>query len=86
MNEAVIHPRDIFSAVTFQPVQYLILCHNHPSGVVDPSASDITLTNRVVSAGELLGVRLLDHLIVSAKSEYSFRSHGRIPPEKGGFV
>lgn len=86
MNEAVIHPRDIFSAVTTQPVQYLILCHNHPSGVVDPSASDIALTKRVLSAGELLGVQLLDHVIVSATSEYSFRSHGHIKKLQGGVV
>lgn len=54
----------------------LILCHNHPSGEVDPSQADIHLTQRIKSAGELLNILLIDHVVMSNENYYSFFSEG----------
>lgn len=58
----------------------IILCHNHPSGTVSPSAEDRALTRRVAAAVELLDMRLLDHVIITSDSEqfYSFADHGEL--------
>jgi DNA repair protein RadC len=55
-----------------------ILCHNHPSGNLKPSKADISLTTRVIQAGELLDITLLDHIILSNASHYSFADNGLI--------
>lgn len=56
----------------------LIVCHNHPSGNEKPSISDKELTNKIKRAGESLDIRLLDHLIITEKSYFSFADHGEI--------
>ena len=58
----------------------IILCHNHPSGTVSPSAEDRALTRRAASAAELIDIRLLDHVIITSDSEqfYSFADHGEL--------
>lgn len=56
----------------------IILCHNHPSGTLLPSAEDRTLTRRVASACELVDLRLLDHVIVTREDYYSFANHGEL--------
>ena len=56
----------------------LIVCHNHPSGNVKPSISDKELTKKIKEAGESLDIRLLDHLIITEKSYFSFADHGEI--------
>lgn len=67
LNRANVLPREIFSFVKDAPVASIILVHNHPSGNLEPSRDDEVFTKRVKLAGEILGVTLLDHLIVSAK-------------------
>ncbi len=67
INRANLLPREIFSLIKELPVAAIILVHNHPSGSLEPSREDILFTKRVKRAGELLGVALLDHLIVSPK-------------------
>lgn len=54
----------------------LILCHNHPSGEVQPSQADIQLTQRIKSAAELLNISLIDHVVMSNEKYYSFFSEG----------
>ena len=54
----------------------IILVHNHPSGETNPSQQDIALTNRLVQAGNLLDIRILDHLIISKDGYYSFSDSG----------
>ncbi len=54
----------------------LILCHNHPSGTLKPSTSDINLTNKIKKGGEVLDIKVLDHLIVTEKEYYSFADEG----------
>ncbi len=54
----------------------LILCHNHPSGTLKPSTSDINLTNKIKKGGEILDIKVLDHLIITEKEYYSFADEG----------
>jgi DNA repair protein RadC len=56
----------------------VIVAHNHPSGRLEPSAEDIALTERLAKAGELLGIRLLDHLIVTQRGYLSLKEAGRL--------
>lgn len=56
----------------------IIVSHNHPSGEVDPSEQDLRLTKRLAEAGEILDIKLLDHLIVSTDHYYSFKDEGRL--------
>ena|SRR3989338_6263380 len=67
LNRANVLPREIFSLIKELPVAGIILVHNHPSGVLEPSKEDLLFTKRIKAAGDLLGVKLLDHLIVSPK-------------------
>jgi len=78
-NECIAHPRDIFAAALCASASSVILMHNHPSGDPDPSRADITLTTSVKGGGELLHVRLTDHVIVGSHPRFfSFRESGLI--------
>jgi DNA repair protein RadC len=65
LNKANLLPRDIFSIIKNLPVSSIILVHNHPSGNLEPSKEDLHFTSRVKLAGDIVGVQLLDHYIVS---------------------
>ena len=54
----------------------IILCHNHPSGTLKPSASDISLTKKIKKGGEVLDIKILDHIIITEGSYYSFADEG----------
>ena len=69
-TETYAHPRDIFRWVMMAGGSRCVVAHNHPSGNVYPSAEDLTLTKQLVEAGELLGIPVMDHLVVSG-SEYT---------------
>lgn len=76
VNASVVSPREIFiEAVRYHAVS-LVLVHNHPSGDPTPSREDISLTKRVKEAGELLGIRLLDHIIIGDNSYISLKERG----------
>lgn len=76
VNASVVSPREIFiEAVKYHAVS-LVLVHNHPSGDPSPSREDINLTKRVKEAGELLGIRLLDHIIIGDNSYISLKERG----------
>ena len=70
LNSSIVHPREVFKRALLQNANSIILLHNHPSGDPTPSGEDIDLTNRLVEAGDLLGIRVLDHLIVGDQSNY----------------
>ena len=73
VNASVISPREIFlEALSARAVQ-IILLHNHPSGDARPSREDLNVTRRVREAGELLGIRLTDHIIIGEHAYMSFR-------------
>lgn len=78
VTSTVADPKLIFAAAIKSNSSSIILCHNHPSGNIQPSNSDIKLTKRCKEIGELLELRLLDHLIITSESYYSFADEGMI--------
>lgn len=76
VNQALIHPREVFSRPIELKATCIIIAHNHPSGIIEPSKQDITTTSRLAESGEILGIKVIDHLIISTNSYYSFREHG----------
>lgn len=77
-SQAVLAPKDIFAVIKYHPVSYLILAHNHPSGTTTPSAEDLRFTTAVVQAGQILGVELLDHIIITPNEHYSLQAAGKL--------
>jgi DNA repair protein RadC len=75
LDAVVAHPREVFADAIMDRAASIIVAHNHPSGELQPSAQDITLTQQLVAAGQLLGVALRDHIIVSRTDYFSFRQH-----------
>lgn len=65
LNSSVIHPREIFKPAIDELSASIILVHNHPSGNPEPSRMDIEVTKRVYQAGEILGIKLLDHIVIA---------------------
>lgn len=78
LNANIVHPREVFRPAIARAAAALILIHNHPSGDVTPSKEDLNLTTRLVDAGRLLGIEVLDHVIVSSRKYLSFRSESYI--------
>lgn len=83
LTRVLIHPRDVYREAIRANAHSLVLVHNHPSGHPQPSAQDITLTNQVIEAGQLMLIPLIDHVIIGAptngdKPYYSFREQGQI--------
>lgn len=74
INQTIIEPRDVFSEAVKLPCTGIILVHNHPSGDEHPSDADTIFTEQIVAAGELLGIQILDHIIVTKKTYFSFRA------------
>jgi DNA repair protein RadC len=78
INASLVHPREVFEpAVKYLAVQ-VILAHNHPSGTLEPSEDDLTVNKRLVEAGKLLGIEVLDHIIVTKDRFISFKEKGFI--------
>jgi len=78
LNETIVHPREVFKAALLNNSCALILLHNHPSGDSSPSGNDKKTTERLVEAGKVLGIRVLDHVIVAKGSIFSFKENGLI--------
>jgi len=72
----VADPKVIFTSALKACASGIILCHNHPSGELDPSSEDLALTRRLKEAGKLLDLQILDHLIISQHGYYSFGDDG----------
>ena len=72
-------PRDVFKSAILANAVSIIVCHNHPSGELDPSKNDIELTKQLIAGGELLGIKVLDHLIVSNQGYKSLRDYHEFP-------
>ena len=73
---SLVHPREIFKAAILSNSAGVILVHNHPSGDATPSREDIELTRRMVKAGEILGIEVLDHIIVAGDRFLSMKETG----------
>lgn len=66
VNRVLVHPREVFRPVLLDNATAIVVAHNHPSGNLEPSREDKDITNRLKEAGELLGIRVIDHLIFSS--------------------
>jgi len=78
LTASLVHPREVFRCAIREAAAALILVHNHPSGDPEPSPEDTTLTGRLRAAGELLGIRILDHVVVGHRSWTSFAERGMV--------
>ncbi len=78
LTASLVHPRETFKAALIAGAAAIIIAHNHPSGDVTPSAEDKDATRRLVRAGELLGVPVLDHVIMGDSKHFSFKEAGLI--------
>jgi DNA repair protein RadC len=78
LSESVAHPREIIKLAVLQNAAAMILIHNHPSGNPYPSSQDDSMTKRMGSACELLGIRLLDSIIIGEKDFFSYQNSGRM--------
>lgn len=79
LNASLVHPREVFKGALLANANALILAHNHPSGNVEPSSADRQVTTLLVNAGNMLDVKILDHVIIGSKGGYySFKEHSLI--------
>jgi len=85
LNSAPVHPREVYRGALRRSAASLVVAHNHPSGDPEPSADDLAVTRRLVQAGRLLGVPLLDHVVVGAGGRFvSLRERGALEGETRG--
>ena len=78
VNRTVVHPREIFYPAVQDNAVSIIVAHNHPSGNLEPSKEDIEITDKVKKAGEIMGIQLLDHLIISKNGLFSLSEAGKL--------
>ncbi len=76
LDHNLVHPREVFADPITDRAASVILVHNHPSGILEPSKQDILMTKQLVEAGSVLGIKVLDHLIVSKKGYLSMKEKG----------
>jgi len=74
LDSSIVHPREVFKEAISSTAASVIFAHNHPSGDPTPSEDDIKLTKRLVEAGEILGIEVLDHIIICDKEYISMKS------------
>ena len=79
LNEAMVHPREVFKASILSNANSVICIHNHPGGDVTPSDPDIAVTNRLTECGKILGIEVADHLIIGGRdgTYFSFQESAR---------
>ncbi len=78
LTGSMAHPREVFQQAIRHAASGVILMHNHPSGDASPSREDKDVTDRLKEAGEILGIRVLDHVVLGADDYYSFKDEGDI--------
>jgi len=78
LTSSLVHPREAFRAAVRESAAGVIFAHNHPSGDPTPSREDMDLTRRLWEAGNILGIRVLDHIVVGANNYFSFADEGRL--------
>ena len=75
VNLSLISPRELYIRALLAGAVQILLCHNHPSGNVHPSDTDIKITQQIKKAGDLININLADHIIIGGDSYYSFLEH-----------
>lgn len=78
LNKSLVHPREVFAPAFTDRAASIIIAHNHPSGNKLPSAEDFEITGKLLKAGEILGIDILDHVILTKNGHYSFHGNGKI--------
>ena len=78
LNNSIVHPREVFKEAYNVGAVSIICVHNHPSGNLFPSKSDLDLTNRLIEVGNIMGINILDHIIIGSNGYYSFLENGDI--------
>ena len=78
LNSSIVHPREVFREAVIRCANTLVLVHNHPSGDPTPSEQDILLTRRMVDAGKIMGIELIDHIIIGDGTYSSIKKLGYI--------
>lgn len=76
LNASIVHPREVFRPAVLASSASIIVVHNHPSGDPEPSDEDLSITRRLASVGELLGIALLDHVVIGSRGVVSLRARG----------
>ena len=78
LDKSLVHPRDVFADVIADRAAAVIFAHNHPSGDLQPSDADLKTQEQLMQAAKILGIRVLDHVIISKKGYFSFQEAGLI--------
>ena len=77
LNQSIVHPRELFKTALLSSAAAVILLHNHPTGDPTPSTEDLTITRRLMEAGDMIGIKILDHIVIG-DTYYSFAERGHI--------
>lgn len=75
LDSVPVHPREIYADAIGDRAASVIIAHNHPSGIVQPSQRDVSITQQLAAGGQLLGITMRDHLILTKNDHFSFRQH-----------
>ena len=75
LNASLVHPREVYTRAVKHRSTQIIVAHNHPSGNPDPSDLDIEITKKLVEAGNILQIELVDHIVYTPKAFFSFKEH-----------
>lgn len=78
LDSTLVHPREVFAGPLTDRAASIIVVHNHPSGIAEPSDADIKTTQQLVAAGMLLGIPLKDHVIITANSYFCFKRESMV--------
>ena len=81
LDSTIVHPREVYREAVAASAAVIVLFHNHPSGDPTPSADDLALTARMVNAGEVMGIAVVDHVILAEQRYFSLVEHGCLHPE-----
>ncbi|MBT4088635.1 MAG: hypothetical protein HOE30_09100 [Deltaproteobacteria bacterium] len=79
LNQSLVHCREVFAPAIERRAAAIVICHCHPSGDPKPSTQDITITKRLVDVGNLIGIKVLDHLVIGDNEYFSFVDENIMP-------
>ena len=78
LNSSIVHPREVFKSAILSNAASIIVCHNHPSEHTTPSKEDLSITERLIEVGIIIGIPVIDHIILGGNQFYSFKERGKI--------